>query len=121
MSSPTGDGNLLQEDLLRPSSNCWRLETASRFAVIIDADAYFRAVRESMTKASRRIMLVGWDFDARIALLGPGDSSSESLGSFILNLVDRTPTLHIHVLRWDIGGPEHVSRAEAPSSRSCGG
>jgi phospholipase D1/2 len=31
--------------ILRPGDNVWRIEPASRAAVLIDAAAYFRAVR----------------------------------------------------------------------------
>jgi phosphatidylserine/phosphatidylglycerophosphate/cardiolipin synthase-like enzyme len=91
--------------LLRPGVNCWRIERASRAAVIVDAADYFRAARAAMLAARRRIMLVGWDFDARIELT-PGEAADEAparLGDFILWLVERRPELEIFVLRWDIG------------------
>lgn len=44
----------------------WRVEQATRAAVIVDADDYFTALRSAMLKAQKRILLVGWDFDARI-------------------------------------------------------
>jgi hypothetical protein len=47
----------------------WRVEKATRAALIVDADEYFEAARAAMLKAKRRIILVGWDFDARISLI----------------------------------------------------
>ena len=44
------------------------LEIADHASVIVDADAYFAAVRSAMLKAKKRIVLIGWDFDARISL-----------------------------------------------------
>ena len=88
----------------QPGTSCWRIAKASRASVIVDADAYFAAGRAAMLKARRRIMLVGWDFDARISLSAehqPGEP--ETLGDFVLWLVERRPELEVFLLRWDIG------------------
>ncbi len=89
--------------LIEPGRNCWRIEQAERFSVIIDAEQYFLAARETMMKAKKSIMLIGWDFDARIRLGSPGqnDGAPDTLGDFILWLVDREPNLHIRLLQWD--------------------
>jgi phosphatidylserine/phosphatidylglycerophosphate/cardiolipin synthase-like enzyme len=97
--------SVVDTPLLRPGENCWRIERAKRAAVIIDAADYFRAAREAMLQARRRIMLIGWDFDARIELL-PGEAPDEGparVGDFILWLVKRRPELEVFVLRWDVG------------------
>src|SRR5678815_4163555 len=82
----------------------WRRETASRASLIVDAADYFALAREAMLKARRRIMLIGWDFDARIKLSDqrlPGEP--RTLGEFILWLVEKKPALEIYLLRWNIG------------------
>ena len=78
---------------------------AHKFSIIIDADAYYTHARAAMIQAKKRIMLVGWDFDARIRFgkRGDGDDGPEHVGAFILWLTDRTPGLEIYLLRWDIG------------------
>lgn len=82
----------------------WRTAPASRATVIIDADEYFRAARSAMLKARRRILLIGWDFDARIQFAGEGqDEGPPTVGSFISWLVKRSPQLEINILRWDTG------------------
>ena len=97
--------------LLRPGETCWRVEQANRLTVIIDADAYFREARRAMLQARQRIMLVGWDFDARIRLGDPGqDEGPESLGAFILWLVKRRPELQVYLLRWDLGAVNTLFR-----------
>ena len=83
-------------------ADCWRTALATRAAFVVDADDYFRAGRLAMLAAKRRIMLIGWDFDARIDLGGEGEGPNE-LGEFILWLVKRRPELEIFLLRWDIG------------------
>ena len=94
-----------EASILTTSSNCWRIEEASRIAVIVDADAYFRAVRSAMTKAERRIMLVGWDFDPRIDLDRSGTSHEgpDEVAALFKWLVDRREDLEIFILRWDVG------------------
>ncbi len=97
--------------LFQPGRNCFEIATADRMAVIIDADDYFRHARAAMIAARKRIVLIGWDFDARIAL-GDGDQDDgpQSLGDFILWLVERTPDLEIFLLRWDIGAVKTLFR-----------
>jgi len=102
---------------LTPGSNCWRVEAATRAALVVDADAYFRVVREAMLKAERRIMLIGWDFDARIRIGEPGpdgDGAPETIGDFILWLADRRPDLDIFLLRWDFGAIKALFRGITP-------
>lgn len=92
--------------------NCWRVERADRMTVIVDADEYFRAAREAFLLAKRRIMLVGWDFDARIRLTGgprePGEP--EQIGEFLHWLVERNPALELYLLRWDVGAVKSLFR-----------
>ena len=82
----------------------WRVERATRATVIVDADGYFTALRSAMLKAERRILLVGWDFDARINFAHGGqDGGPPTVGAFISWLVKQKPGLHVHILRWDTG------------------
>lgn len=96
---------------LKLERNCWRIEDASKASVIVDADEYFRVAREAMLKARHRIMLIGWDFDARIALGdASGDSGPEQVGDFIYWLVQQNLELEVFLLRWDIGALKAVFR-----------
>lgn len=88
---------------IEPGKNCWQVQDAQRFAVIVDAADYFVAVRQAMLKARRNIYLIGWDFDARISLGDDADEGPKKLGDFILWLANRTPSLEIRLLRWDTG------------------
>ncbi|CAM3370318.1 phospholipase D-like domain-containing protein [Paracoccus nototheniae] len=97
--------------LTRPGWNCWRVEQSTRFAVIADADEYFRVVRQAMTQAKHSILMIGWDFDARIHL---GDNSVDggpaALGDFVMWLARRSPSLHVRLLRWDTGALKSIFR-----------
>ncbi len=91
-------------DRLEPTELFWRREKATRAGLIVDASAYFEVGRKAMLKARKRIMLIGWDFDARIELSDerlPGEPCT--LGEFVLWLVKRTPELEVFLLRWNIG------------------
>lgn len=99
------------DDLFRPGDTCWRVDTASRLSVIVDADDYFRAARAAMLKAERQILLIGWDFDARIRLVyDEEDEGPTEVGDFLTWLVSRKPGLKIHILRWDTGALKTLIR-----------
>ena len=90
--------------LFDPDRNCWRVARADHAAAIIDAADYFRFARAAMLDARQQILLIGWDFDARIEVEAQeGDDGPARIGDFLAWLVDRTPGLDIHLLRWDVG------------------
>jgi phosphatidylserine/phosphatidylglycerophosphate/cardiolipin synthase-like enzyme len=90
----------------------WRREHAENVAVIVDAERYFEVAREAFLQATKRIMLVGWDFDARVRLSGgerlPGEPAA--IGDFLYWVVERTPELELYLLRWDIGALKALFR-----------
>jgi len=98
--------------MLDPDRNVWRIERADRLSVIVDADRYFGVAREAFALAKKRIMLVGWDFDARIRLAGSAGITEgpESVGDFLYWLVERNPELELYLLRWDVGALKAVFR-----------
>ncbi|HEY0624046.1 phospholipase D-like domain-containing protein [Sphingomonas sp.] len=102
--------------IFEPGRNCWRVEAASRLSVIIDADDYFRAARQAMLTAKKQILLIGWDFDARILLTrdDPPDHAEapREVGDFITWLTRRNPELQVYILRWDIGALKSVFRGK---------
>jgi phosphatidylserine/phosphatidylglycerophosphate/cardiolipin synthase-like enzyme len=96
---------MTEQPLLKPSENCWRVERADEFAILIDADIYFAAVRSAMKAAKRSIYLVGWDFNARVTLGHPDlkDDGPKGVGDFLLWLAKRNPKLEIRLLLWNPG------------------
>jgi len=91
--------------LLKPGHNVWRRARADRAAVLVDASAYFAAVRAAMRAAEHSIHIVGWDIDSRARLVGESGSAEdglpEALGDFLETLVRRRPGLSIKLLLWD--------------------
>ena len=104
--------------LLVPGRNVWRLARAERAAVLIDAAAYFGALRQAMLAAEHSIMIVGWDIDSRTRLVGPSgtcdDGLPETLGAFLSALVKRRPRLRIRLLLWDYSMVFALQRELAP-------
>ena len=77
--------------------------------VIVDADDYFRVARQAMLGARRRILLIGWDFDARIKL-DHRIKGEQPLGRFLYEVVERNPELELFLLRWDVGAIRSLVR-----------
>ena len=97
------DGSDAEPGLLQPGRNCWRIEHADRFGMLVDADAYFRAVRAAMCKAHHSIFILSWDIDSRTCLVpeGAGDGYPELLADFLRAILDARPELHVYILNWD--------------------
>jgi len=98
-------GELALTPLLTSPENCWRIEKAIEFAMLIDADDYFAAARSAMKAAKRSIFLVGWDFDASVTLGHPdvNDEAPNGVGDFLLWLARENPDLEIRLLLWNPG------------------
>src|SRR3546814_9197976 len=80
----------------REGEDCGRIARALKASVIVDADAYFRHARAAMMKAKRRIMLIGWDFDAAITLIREDEASDGGptvIGDFISRSEEHTSEL----------------------------
>jgi phospholipase D1/2 len=92
----------------RPSSslfvagrNCYRAAHAHRVALIVDGDAYFQAFVNAALRATRSIVIVGWDFHSRTRLHHGIEGVPEMLGDFLNFLAKRRRRLDIRVLTWD--------------------
>src|SRR5262245_66592567 len=90
---------------LRPNHNVWRIARAGRATVLIDAAAFFEAVRGACLKARRSILVVGWDIDSRTRLVGdsgePRDGYASAFADFLSELVASRPELNVQLLLWD--------------------
>src|SRR3546814_8013346 len=84
--------------------NCWRIERADKARMIVDAADYYALLERLMADAKERILLIGWDFDPRIALKPDKDGKGEPLGEYMLRLAHEQPDRDIDILRWNFGG-----------------
>lgn len=120
--APAGSSDDRQGDsVFAPGRNVWRVETAPRAAPLIDAGAYFGALRKAMAKARRSITIVGWDIESRMRLVGPDgtvdDDLPETFAAFLTELVNRNEDLHIRLLLWDYSMLFSLERELAPRLR----
>ncbi|HWV60341.1 MAG TPA: phospholipase D-like domain-containing protein [Sphingopyxis sp.] len=84
--------------------NCWRIERADKARMIVDAADYYKLLKQLMADAKERILLIGWDFDPRIALTPDDKGKGEPLGDYLLDLARDKPDRDIDILRWNFGG-----------------
>lgn len=92
----TADGRILV-----PGQTCWTLAHTDRFSCIVDGADYLRHVKAAMLRARRRIILVGWDFDAGTTF-EPGKPTMpgpNQLGAFLYWLLWKRTGLQIYVLK----------------------
>lgn len=105
--------------LLVPGETCWRIETAERLSVLVDADAYFAALRSAISQASKHVFIIGWDVDSRTRLLRPRDAANDGLPTellpFLRAVLRRRPSLHVYVLTWDFSVIYALEREWMPS------
>ncbi|HET6526292.1 phospholipase D-like domain-containing protein [Sphingopyxis sp.] len=83
--------------------NCWRIERADKARMIVDAADYYKLLKRLMADAKERILLIGWDFDPRIALTPDDRGKGEPLGDYLLDLARDKPDRDIDILRWNFG------------------
>ena len=76
---------------------------ADRLAFLIDAAPYFEAFTESLSRAQRSVLILGWEVDSGIRLRRPPDGHDEgpTLADFLSGVLRDRPELEVHVLCWD--------------------
>ena len=104
-------------DVLRERDNCWRIATAGRAAFLIDADAYFAALRHAIDRARASIFILGWDIDSRVQL-NPGTAEAPvTLLAFLNEVLARRPNLRVFALAWDFSVLFALEREPLPTYR----
>ncbi len=104
-----------REAIIQVGRNCWRREQASRLAVIVDGENYYRAVREAILAARNRVFIVGWDIHSQLQLVreAVGDGKPERLGE-LLDHVAREHGVDVYVLSWDFAMIYWLERESLP-------
>src|SRR6476469_7638117 len=116
---PSSDRSAAAPRLLQPGRNCWRIEHAARFGMLVDADAYFRAVRAAIRAARHSIFILSWDIDSRLHLVpgGAHDGYPEPLGDFLHAVTASRPGLRAYVLNWDFAMLYALEREWLPAMK----
>lgn len=91
--------------MLEPGRNCDPLARADRFALLVDGVNYYAALADTITRARRSVVILGWDLDSRVRL-GPGAATDGEellppLREFLPAAAAANPELDISVLTWD--------------------
>lgn len=104
------------KQIIKPDHNCWRTGQANKLSLIIDAKAYFVAVKEAMLQAQHSAYLIGWDFDTRIEFEPEGKTleGPNKLGDFLKWVVKENPDLNVYLLKWDLGFLKSLGRGTMP-------
>lgn len=87
--------------LFRPGRNCFRVGHANRVSFIVDGEDYFKAFVHAALRATRSLVIVGWDFHSRTQLHHGMVGVPEMLGDFLNFLAKRRRRLDIRILTWD--------------------
>lgn len=79
------------------------MKKARRASFLIDGEAYFRALHESMRQARQSIMIVGWDLHSGLRLIRDKNKPDfpQTLGRFLDYLARNRKGLNIYLLSWD--------------------
>lgn len=93
----------MDEPLLKPGRNCWRVERADRLAFLIDGADYFRALHTAITRARRSIILLDWEIDPGFELLRDHapDGWPTAIERLLHAVLRRNRHLRVHILDWD--------------------
>src|SRR5512143_352409 len=83
--------------LFEPGRNCYRVGHADRVSLLIDGEAYFQAFVNAALRATRSIVILGWDFHGRTQLHHGLPGVPEMLGAFLNFLAKRRRRLDIRV------------------------
>lgn len=85
----------------------WRIHERTESALLIDGRDYFAAFHAAVSRATRSVLLLGWQFDSDVQLVR-GDDLPDGLQPHdvqLLTLLDRLcrrrPGLEVRVLAWD--------------------
>ena len=104
--------------ILQPGRNCWRIRHAARVSFLIDGQAYFKALYDSLPLAEQQIMILAWDIYSRLHLVTPRRQDKRhppsALGELLNQLVHNKRRLHVNILSWDFSLLFALSREWLP-------
>ncbi len=105
--------------ILQEGKNCWRIAPCERAAFLVDGEAYFRVLAQTLCRARQAVYIIGWDIDSRIRLVRDEEQSvlgdlPPELGAFLDALAARREGLHIYVLDWDFAMLYALEREPLP-------
>ncbi len=99
--------------LFEPGKTCWRVERAQRMAILMENDAYFRALSGAISNARRSILVLGWQFDPRTRLdpQSAFDDHQAQIGHRLRMMIKDNPDLEVQLLIW--GSPLLIAASQS--------
>lgn len=96
--------------------SCWKRAATRRIAFLVDGQRYYSAVKAALERASRQVLILGWDFHRRLKLTpdARGSGAELELSELLDRLVRRSRRLEVRVLDWDYLAPYVVERELVP-------
>lgn len=92
--------------MLEKGSRCWRVATAGRAAVLIDAQAYYEAALEAMAGARRSIHFLNWAFEPDTRMRPtPDRPGCDSIAHILKEMAETNPDLDVRILCWQSALP----------------
>lgn len=85
----------------------WRVHEHADAALLVDAHDYYRAFYEAVSRATRSVLILGWQFDSDVQLVRGAElpAGADPKGYELLPLLDRLcrerPALEVMMLAWD--------------------
>ena len=86
--------------ILQPGRNCWRIRRADRVAFLIDGDAYFSALHQTLSDAQKQILISSWDIYSEMRI-GALQGDKRTLAETLDNQLHQHRHLHVYILNWD--------------------
>ena len=91
--------------VLRAGRSCESLRPVETSGVLIDARDYYLAVHRAILSAERFVLITGWQFDSRVALVRGQDAAAAGAPAGFLELLRHVekarPNLRVYLLAWD--------------------
>lgn len=95
----------MNRPILRAGETCAAVFPGPQSGLLVDGCDYYRELYRAACDAERYVLLAGWQFDSRVALLRGHDAEDApypvELLPFLNALCDARPDLHVYVLAWN--------------------
>jgi phospholipase D1/2 len=85
----------------------WRVHEGANAALLIDAQDYYRAFYQAVSRAKRSVLMLGWQFDSDVQLVRGAElpAGADPRAYELLPVLDRLcrerPELEVKMLAWD--------------------
>lgn len=91
--------------LLIPGLTCASVHETPASGLLVDGHDFYKAIYEACVRAERSILMAGWQFASKVALVRGDEANGCELPTHLVamlaELCERKPQLEVHLLAWD--------------------